>query len=255
MHWDCNKTYPVVTIEISDNRAYFSGIDIDMDTYTIKCKGDQLSSCKVEVFTSTLQLINMPAQDVNTLTIIDKPNYISLVLTNDSDWLDRRDIVLTGLGQFMPSDVSYSFLDESLAIKELIYRHGESKTLEFKEMVNDRLLQTIVAFANTEGGKIILGVSDDGNIVGAKLEGIKEQIQNKIETHITSCPNVNYFSYKIDGKYILVIEVHEGADKPYSIDLHSNKPQFYVRRDGSNRLAKPYDIKQMFNKYSENTTR
>lgn len=51
--------------------------------------------------------------------------------------------------------------DEQVA---LLIRDGEGLTIEFKERYSSRIDQDIVAFANTRGGTILLGVSDDGNI-------------------------------------------------------------------------------------------
>lgn len=50
-------------------------------------------------------------------------------------------------------------------IKELI-KNGESKTLEFKENITDGLINSVVAFANTTGGKILIGISDNGDVKG-----------------------------------------------------------------------------------------
>jgi ATP-dependent DNA helicase len=50
-------------------------------------------------------------------------------------------------------------------IKELI-KNGESKTLEFKENITDSVINSVVAFANTTGGKILIGISDNGDVKG-----------------------------------------------------------------------------------------
>ncbi|KUO71789.1 MAG: hypothetical protein APF81_06725 [Desulfosporosinus sp. BRH_c37] len=105
--------------------------------------------------------------------------------------------------------------------------------------------KTIVAFANTEGGRILLGVNDDGIITGVEPKGLREQIQDLIEVYVDGSPSVDFSQHIIDGEKILVIQVHEGTDKPYALNFDRNKPQFYVRRDASNRLAKPDDIKRM----------
>lgn len=248
--WDRTKTYPILELAIFDNRAYIIGVDIEGDTYVIRCKGELLTSCKIELYTSQLQLYSCSAKEINPIKIESRPNRISFFLTYRGEWLDRRDIDLTLPSYFIPSDINYQS-DEILGIKELISRHGESKTLEFKEKLDNsnteknRLLQTIVAFANTEGGRIILGVTDEGIIKNVELKGLREQIQNIIEVHVDGSPTVDFLPELIDGKNILIIQVHEGIDKPYALNIDGNKPLFYVRRDASNRLAKPDDIRRM----------
>ena len=52
---------------------------------------------------------------------------------------------------------------------ELILKEGESLTVEFKERYTPKIVQDIVSFANGKGGRILLGVSDDGSIKGQKF--------------------------------------------------------------------------------------
>lgn len=250
--WDRTKTYPTVELAILDDRAYFEGIDIEGDTYSVKCNGELLQDCKIELFTSALQLFNSKAEKYNTFCVKGKPDKISIVLTSKGEWLDRRDVNLVLPSYFDPKDVNHIFTDETLAIKDLISRRGESRTLEFKEKLDtsssgkNRFLQTIVAFANTEGGKILLGVCDDSTVKGIELKGLREQVQNIIEDNVSSSLKVDLSPCEIDGRDILVIQVHEGPNKPYALNVDSNKPQFYIRRDASNKMAKPDDIKGMF---------
>ncbi|MDZ4678451.1 MAG: ATP-binding protein [Oligoflexia bacterium] len=53
----------------------------------------------------------------------------------------------------------------------LLIKEGEGLTVEFKERYTSKIAHDIVAFANSKGGKILLGVADDGSIKGAKLTG------------------------------------------------------------------------------------
>jgi len=53
---------------------------------------------------------------------------------------------------------------------------GEDETLELKSSFNKTVIETIVAFSNTKGGKIIIGCNDSGEIIGTSIS--KESIQN-----------------------------------------------------------------------------
>ncbi len=54
---------------------------------------------------------------------------------------------------------------------QLLIQEGEGLIVEFKEKYTSKIVQDIVAFSNSKGGKILLGVSDDGQIKGEKLTG------------------------------------------------------------------------------------
>lgn len=97
--------------------------------------------------------------------------------------------------------------------KELKYilQEGESYLVEFKERVNKSLARELTAFANASGGRIFLGVNNQGNVKGIKnTNTLRSQIQDiafncqpSITVHITSFQNV------------VIVSVPEGKDKPY----------------------------------------
>ncbi|MCK5161014.1 MAG: putative DNA binding domain-containing protein [Candidatus Aureabacteria bacterium] len=96
---------------------------------------------------------------------------------------------------------------------KLIIKEGEGLTVEFKEKYTSKIDRDIVSFSNTKGGNILLGISDDGKIVGEKLTNkLKAQINDlarKCEPAIT----VKRIS-QVDK--VVVIEIEEGTEKPYS---------------------------------------
>lgn len=104
----------------------------------------------------------------------------------------------------------------------------ETKKLEFKETVSTKsFLKTISAFSNYEGGKIIFGVDDNGNIKGiSDLEKACLDIENRINDNITPQPK---YSLKVDDeKKIIILKIEEGNNKPY---LYNSKA--YKRNDTS----------------------
>ena len=96
---------------------------------------------------------------------------------------------------------------------QLLIKEGEGLTVEFKEKYSPKIVQDIVAFSNTKGGYILLGVDDSGNYKG-------ETLTNKMKAEIIdlahNCePSIDIKSIKQIGK-VVVIEVTEGDEKPYS---------------------------------------
>lgn len=96
---------------------------------------------------------------------------------------------------------------------KLLISEGEGLTVEFKEKYTPKIAEDIVALSNAKGGHILLGVNDRGKITG-------ETLTNKLKGDITSLgrncePNININKISQLGK-VIVIEVPEGDEKPYS---------------------------------------
>ncbi len=93
---------------------------------------------------------------------------------------------------------------------KFILQEGEGYKIEFKENLSN-IDHDLVAFANSSGGRIFLGVKDN-----SKIEGIK--ITNKLKSQIQDITNNCDPKIKVilfDLSSVLVIEVREGDDKPY----------------------------------------
>ena len=96
---------------------------------------------------------------------------------------------------------------------EFILHSGEDYFVEFKENIDKTLAKEMVAFSNSQGGKIFVGVTDFGEIKGVEITNkLKSQIQD-IARNCDPPILVNISSYK---KNILIIEIPEGNKKPYS---------------------------------------
>ena len=119
---------------------------------------------------------------------------------------------------------------------------GENKTLEFKESLpkNDSIAKTAVAFSNTSGGKLIIGITDKREIIGIDDENIYD-LQDKIASIIfDSCsPNIlpEIYTLNIDGKLLLVIEFFRGNLMPYYIKKEGKNNGTYLRVGATNRKA------------------
>ncbi|MCD6483826.1 MAG: putative DNA binding domain-containing protein [Candidatus Odinarchaeota archaeon] len=95
--------------------------------------------------------------------------------------------------------------------------NGESETVEFKKSLSEirEIVQTLSAFANTKGGKIIVGVDDSGNITGVTIG--KDTIEKLVSTIIQNTnPRVypEIFTETLNNKNVIVMSVSERKDKP-----------------------------------------
>ena len=103
----------------------------------------------------------------------------------------------------------------------------ETRILEFKETITNTFLKTVSAFSNYDGGEILFGVDNDGNIKG--LSDIKQaclDIENKINDSIS--PQPNYTLEIQNNEQTIKLSVKSGLQKPY---LYKSKA--YKRNDTS----------------------
>ena len=122
-------------------------------------------------------------------------------------------------------------------LKNLISQ-GENEFVEFKLNFDNSAIETLVAFANHKGGKIFIGVSDKGQILGTKLgkESIQKMINEiKQKTDYKLIPTVETFEY--NHKIIIMFFVIEYPSKPISF-----KGKYYKRVKNSNHLMNADEI-------------
>ncbi len=124
---------------------------------------------------------------------------------------------------------------ESTELIELIGRGEDSRT-QFKQTVSnpESLAGDLVAFSNSKGGRIVIGVNDQGTVVGLSTHDIR-RINQLLSNTATDCvrPSVNPTTENITigGLLIIIITVQEGISKPYS----DNNGVFWVKSGADKR--------------------
>lgn len=125
----------------------------------------------------------------------------------------------------------------------------EGFTLEFKREFTPDLKKEVVAFANSEGGTIYLGVDDEGKIVGVSrarevhLQAVA-MIRNSIKPDVTMFTSCEIQNKK--GKEIIAVHVQRGTRRPYYIAEKGLRPAgVYVRQGSSSVPATEDAIRQM----------
>lgn len=126
-----------------------------------------------------------------------------------------------------------------MGIKNLILQ-GEGVCLDFKKTItnNEKIAKSLVAFANNKGGKLLIGVADDGSIVGVKSED-EERYMILKSAHQFCKPAIepNFEEIYIDNKLILVVTISESDVKPhYALD-DQKKWWAYIRIQDKSVLA------------------
>jgi ATP-dependent DNA helicase RecG len=114
------------------------------------------------------------------------------------------------------------------------YPEIESASLEFKQEMpqKDQIVKTVIGFCNQNGGKLIIGISDDGTILGIPTEDAASAIESLSKTiYDSSTPPILPLVYTqtIHDKTLLVIEVSSGTNKPYYRKSEGLENGTYIR--------------------------
>jgi len=123
-------------------------------------------------------------------------------------------------------------------LKKLI-SGGENQNLDFKYCVSDsrKIARTLSAFSNSNGGRILIGVRDNGNIAGIKSD--EEIYMVDTAAHLYCRPDIAYTikQHTAGGKTILEVEVLKGAKRPYQVKNENGRWVSYFRHLDQNLVA------------------
>ena len=129
---------------------------------------------------------------------------------------------------------------------------GESRNVEYKSELpkkSERYMKSVIAFANTSGGKLIIGIEDGSNkVVGVDKDSVF-QIMDGIANAVSDCcepqiiPDITF--QNIDGKCVVVVSIYPGVNRPYYLKSAGKDQGVYVRVAGTSRLADSRKIREL----------
>lgn len=129
-------------------------------------------------------------------------------------------------------------------LKNLI-AEGEHQTQDFKFAITDsrKIARTLAAFANTDGGRLLVGVKDNGRIAGVSSD--EEYYMVEAAANMYCKPPVKFETYTIhfEGKTVLEVVVPKSVDKPHKAPTKDGSYKVYVRVNDQNILANGILIK------------
>ncbi len=130
-----------------------------------------------------------------------------------------------------------------------LLKQSESKTVEFKRDLSSstNIIRTVIAFANTAGGSLVIGVEDNTHyIVGlSEPHEREEQLANLISDNIQPnlVPDIDIIPWK--ESYLLIVRVYPGSARPYFYKKQGIENGVYVRVGSTNRRADNEIIKEL----------
>jgi predicted HTH transcriptional regulator len=130
---------------------------------------------------------------------------------------------------------------------------GEHQTLDFKFEISDakKIARTFVAFANARGGKLLIGVNDDGTIAGTKSPEELFMAEKAGNLYCKPPLKVQIKEWNVEGKKVLEIKIAESESKPHSAPNEQDQWRVYIRVNDQNLLANRI-IVSAFHKKSRN---
>lgn len=121
---------------------------------------------------------------------------------------------------------------------------GEHVHQDFKFEISDarKIAKSISAFANTEGGRLLVGVKDNGKIAGVRSDEEIYMIEAAARRYCQPPVDLHTYIYKVEGKDVLEVVINESPQKPvYALDAEERR-WAYVRIKDENILASPIQL-------------
>lgn len=120
-----------------------------------------------------------------------------------------------------------------------LIEQGENQQLDFKHSIPDsrKIARSLVAFANSDGGRLLIGVRDNGSIAGIRSD--EEIYMVDTAAHLFCRPAIEYTikQHTTEGKAILEVVVSKGDKRPYQAKNEEGRWLSYFRHHDQNLVA------------------
>jgi len=129
-----------------------------------------------------------------------------------------------------------------------IIDRGEDSRHQFKEKIADakKLAAEMVAFSNSKGGLIVIGVDDRGELIGLsspEIGKVNQLISNAATNNVKPAINVITENIEIENKKLILLHINEGLNKPYC----DNDGAFWIKSGSDKRkITSPEDLQRLF---------
>ena len=135
---------------------------------------------------------------------------------------------------------------------EKMIAEGEHLHQDFKFFLSDarKIARSVAAFANTDGGRLLVGVKDNGKIVGIKNEEDLQMIEAAAQVFCK--PEVDYepFIWEYGGKRVLEVRIAASRRAPHTAPAENGRPTVYIRKADENKVASAVEKRYLELKFS-----
>jgi predicted HTH transcriptional regulator len=121
---------------------------------------------------------------------------------------------------------------------------GEHQQQDFKYRVSDalKLAKSVSAFANTDGGRLLIGVRDDGHLSGVRSEEEIFMMHQAAYRYCRPEASIKFDTYHVDGRTIVVATVPPSEKRPVCVVDEEGKRRAYIRIADENIVASPVHL-------------
>lgn len=134
---------------------------------------------------------------------------------------------------------------DQLSILYKFIEEGEHQQQDFKFEISDarKIAKTLSAFSNTDGGRLLVGVKDNGKIAGVRSEEEIYMIEAAAKLYSKPQVECEMKIHRVEGRTVLEVIVPPGKHKPYFAKDSANRLWAYIRIKDENILANPVHLK------------
>ena len=134
-------------------------------------------------------------------------------------------------------------MDDRHYLRSLI-KEGEHQQQDFKYRVSDarKLAKSVSAFANTDGGRLLIGVRDDGCMSGVRSEEEIYMMHQAAYRYCTPAASIKFDTYHVDGRTIVVATVPPSDRRPVCALGDDGTKRAYIRIADENIVASPVHL-------------
>ena len=126
---------------------------------------------------------------------------------------------------------------------------GEHDRQDFKETISSsrKIAKTLCAFANTRGGRLLVGVRDNGSLRHLDTEAEKQMLENAGGFFCKPEVALDFQTLQVGMKEVLLVQIHESQDKPVRCLNEDNEWEVYIRSKDQCLLASEMSIRMLQN--------
>lgn len=239
-----------VSVRFVDQRAHIRRVRIRPASLDVWIGGRSLDDCRLELNGVEYRQVSQVSKSSRITIPLSEglPSDAWLWLKHGTDWLDYR--ALNHWGNYRSADVEEHLPRDLGAEISRLVTQGEGQNLEYKSKLpvspaeKRVVFKTVVAFASRGGGTVLFGVGDGGEITGLTetLKDARARLTDLLRDLVSPSPQTDIEELRYEGKNILILRVQSGGGIIYALTVDKNKPEYYVRRDGTTFFAQPDEI-------------
>jgi hypothetical protein len=236
-----------VVVRHQDERARFEHVFIRPTELIATVSGKRLTGTTVAIggYDGPRRALTARTRKVRLPLPGGVPSGAWVALHRDRELIDRR--ILDPAWGATGVDVEVAPATRA----EVWINGGERDTVEFKRDLPaqpQRVMRTIAAFANGEGGALLFGVEDDGEITGIPRKQTRAAIDlltNLIRDTVRPLPDFRAEIIQTAGRSIIALTVEPGQQPPYGVGGDNRDARYYIRRAASTFPASPDDLRAL----------